>query len=176
MTLPKRRRLLLLIHETRYKPSRICNRQLQRRCSSALVVASGVVTIPGKNARYRRIHSRSHEERHTVLYFGVRGLANNSIPDNSYRKCTQHDRSTKVEAIRQQRNSHRENRSHGVRDDCPELRLIGVLSEAVVDDCGQKEAEGVETTQNTKIRQRREPDLDVEDAALDFGPIEAFVG
>ena len=45
----------------------------------------------------------------------------------------------------------------------------------IVDDGGQEEAEGVETAQDGEVRERRQPDLHVEDAALDLVPGEVLV-
>lgn len=61
------------------------------------------------------------------------------------------------------------------RDDSPELCLIGILGEPIIDDGWEEETKAVEPTEDCKVRRCSKPNLDVENSALDLCPVEAFV-
>lgn len=144
MTFMEMRLLALLIRKARDETTRIGNRKLQRRRSRTLVVASRIIAVPRKNTRDGGKHACSHKKRHSVLYFRVRRLADDSVADDCNGEGTQHDWAAESEAVGENGDDDGEDGSDGVRNDGPELGFVRVLSEAVVDDCGEEEAERVE--------------------------------
>lgn len=71
-------------------------------------------------------------------------MADDAVADDGNGEGTQHDWAAEGEAVGENGDEDGEDGSDGVRNDGPELGFIGVLGEAVVDDCGEEEAEGVE--------------------------------
>jgi hypothetical protein len=55
------------------------------------------------------------------------------------------------------------------------LGFVGVGGEAAADDGGEEQAEWVQPAEDAEVGCGREPDLDVENAAADFGPGEGLV-
>ena len=94
------RLLTLLVRETRHEPTRIRNRQLQRRRGSALVVARAVVAVPREDTRDSCIHACCHEERHAVLNLWVGRLADDAVADDGDGEGAQHDWAAEGKAVR----------------------------------------------------------------------------
>ena len=135
-----------------------------------------IVRVPNQDARNTGIHSRSHQEGHSVLDFRMcdADIGNDGVSNDSWDQCEKHNDSTQLETIGDNGYDDCQDGGHSVRDHGPKLGFVRRVAE-LDDDGGEEQAKRVETGKNTKVRAGAEPGGDAEDTSSNFRPLEGLM-
>lgn len=139
-------------------------------------MARAVIAVPHQYTWDTRKQSSCHHERHAVLHFGVVAYRYYGVSDDCDWKHEQHDDATKSQPVGNDGDDDCEDGSDGVRDDGPKLSFVRVRGEVeIVDDGWEKQAKRIKAAENGEVTGCREPDLQVEYSAVNFGPREFLI-
>lgn len=88
------------------KTTTVRNSQLHCGRGGSFIMPGGVVRIPHQDARDAAIHSRGHEESHSIFNLGGVNVGYHGISNNSYWQSKEHDDTSKSQSIGNERYNH----------------------------------------------------------------------